>query len=202
MKSSIARELMGAGVKNLKSALRASLLSARTSAINAVHDCALAARVKALFDERKPQCVGFYWPMTGEFDARPLLTQWLSESANRIAALPVVTDLNGALSFCRWTPETAMTKGRFQIPVPTDAIEVRPDLLLIPCLGFDQAGYRLGYGGGFYDRTLASASSPLWAVGIAYECGRVDALPREPHDLPLDSIMTEAARYEGGREQR
>lgn len=196
MKASIAREQAAAGGKNLKAQLRASLLSARTKAANSDNDVALAKRIRALLDERKPQCVGFYWPMAGEFDARELLTQWLHESAERTAALPIVTSLTEALSFCRWTPETTMTKGRFQIPIPADALEVKPDLLLIPCVGFDQARYRLGYGGGFYDRTLAKATSPLLAVGIAYECGRVDTLPREPHDLPLDLIISEAAGYE------
>ncbi len=196
MKASIARQSRVAGDKNLKAQLRASLLSARTNAANSDNDAALANRIRALLDERRPKCVGFYWPMAGEFDARELMKQWLSDASDRIAALPVVTSLTQALSFCHWRPEAAMTEGRFQIPVPADAVEVIPDLLLIPCVGFDRARYRLGYGGGFYDRTLAKATSSLLAVGIAYEWGHVDTLPREPHDLPLDLIVSEAARYE------
>jgi len=101
------------------------------------------------------------------------------------------------LAFHAWTPDTAMKTGHHRIPEPDSGRDVIPDLLLIPCVGFDEDAFRLGYGGGYYDRTLTtwpSAIKPV-TVGIAYEACRMDALPREAHDIPLDAIVTELACY-------
>jgi 5,10-methenyltetrahydrofolate synthetase len=90
-----------------------------------------------------------------------------------------------------------MKTGHHRIPEPASGQVVTPDLLVIPCVGFDAQGYRLGYGGGYYDRTLAAwpaATRPV-TVGVAYEACRTDTLQREAHDIPLDLIITDAACY-------
>lgn len=140
-----------------------------------------------------PRAVGFYWPLPGEFDARDALARWLAADARRQAALPVIAMKGHALAFHAWEPATPMRIGHHRIPEPQDTPALLPDLLLVPCVGFDDDGYRLGYGGGYYDRTLAGwpgATKPV-TVGIAYEACRVAALPREAHDVPLDAIVTE-----------
>ncbi|MEA3117860.1 MAG: 5-formyltetrahydrofolate cyclo-ligase [Paraburkholderia sp.] len=157
-------------------------------------DAALKARTLELLAHYAPQTVGFYWPLPGEFDARDALAQWLAHDAQRQAALPVISMKGHALAFRAWTSDTPMRLGLHGIAEPQETHALLPDLLLVPCLGFDNEGYRLGYGGGYYDRTLAAwpgTVKPV-AAGIAYEACRIAALPREPHDIPLDAIVTES----------
>ena len=113
-----------------------------------------------------------------------------SPDSHRVAALPVVE--GDALEFHAWTREAPMRAAEFGIPVPAHGRPVQPDALLIPCVGFDAQRYRLGYGGGYYDRTLArTVPWPLW-VGIAFECGRLDTIEPRPHDMQLDVVITDA----------
>ena len=141
--------------------------------------------------------VGFYWPLAGEFDARAAIAVWLAASSQREASLPVVKERAAPLEFHAWTPDTPMKIGHHKIAEPTSGRVVIPELLFVPCVGFDAAGYRLGYGGGYYDRTLAAwpgATRPV-TVGVAYEACRTEALQNEVHDMPLDLIVTEAGLY-------
>jgi 5-formyltetrahydrofolate cyclo-ligase len=185
-----------------KSALRSNLLASREAqgaqAAQQARGEALARRLTEVVGEYPhAACIGFYWPVAGEFDARDVLTVWLALAAARTAALPVVTAPREPLVFHAWQPDTAMKKGRYGIPVPQEERVVIPDLLLIPCVGFDADRYRLGYGGGYYDRTLASwpgEPKPM-TVGVAYESAKCDALPRGEFDLPLGKIVTELAVY-------
>lgn len=193
-----------------KAALRERLLAARTAA--GQRDPAvlatLAARVAALLPRlpvEHTQIIGFYWPMRAEPDLRDTIVNWLATDMaadnaadtpinthlKRIVALPVVTDPRQAMVFHRWTPSTPMHAGKFGIPVPVDPDIVHPTLLLVPCVGFDRQCYRLGYGGGFYDRTLAALTPRPLTIGIALNDTRCEALPVEAHDLPLDGILTE-----------
>jgi 5-formyltetrahydrofolate cyclo-ligase len=185
-----------------KSALRATLLASRdvqgSQAGQTARDEALARRLAEVIARyRDAACIGLYWPLSGEFDARDLLSIWLAQSASRMAALPVVIAPRSPLAFHAWQPRMAMRKGRYGIPVPEAERVVSPDVLLIPCVGFDAARYRLGYGGGYYDRTLAAwpAGKKPATIGVAFESGRCDALPHEVHDIPLDAIVSEAAIY-------
>jgi hypothetical protein len=84
-----------------------------------------------------------------------------------------------------------MSNGIFNIPVPVDTMEINPNALLIPLIGFDEHGYRLGYGGGYYDRTLASMSPQPLKIGVAFEIGRISSIVPQPHDIPMDFIVTE-----------
>jgi 5,10-methenyltetrahydrofolate synthetase len=139
--------------------------------------------------------VAFYWPMRDEVDVRLAMTSWLAAHAQRVAALPVARDVDAPLLFHRWSADTAMRVGRFGIAVPADEVAVDPQLLIIPCVGFDARANRLGYGGGFYDRTLAALSPRPQTLGIALACQQTDALPTEAHDLPLDAVLTESALH-------
>jgi 5-formyltetrahydrofolate cyclo-ligase len=149
----------------------------------------------------RSQRIGFYLPQGGEFDVHPLLNQalWM----RRECYLPVLPRRGRVMQFGRVGRNTRMAPNRFGIPEPIDAKSLRArqlDLLLMPLVGFDLEGNRLGMGGGFYDATLAfMRHRRVWRkprlVGVAYECQRVDALPHEPWDMPLDAVLTERQLY-------
>ena len=133
--------------------------------------------------------VGGYWPMGGEMDSRPLLTA-LDDIGIR-CALPVVVAPDMPLIFRQWRAGDELENNNHGVKAPlASAPELVPDLLLVPLLAFDAKGYRLGQGGGYYDRTLA-ASGAL-AVGLAYAGQEIDKVPHESHDARLDWIVTEA----------
>ncbi len=136
--------------------------------------------------------VSGFIPYKSEIDTVPLLTR-LSRAGWR-SSLPVVIAADQPLLFRAWTPGEPLVAGVWDIPIPPEtAPEVVPDVLLVPMLAFDRQGYRLGYGGGFYDRTLEKlrALRKVWAVGVAYAAQEVDAVPHGLHDAPLDYVMTE-----------
>ena len=136
--------------------------------------------------------VSAYWPMGDELDPRPLIHR--AQAAGHAIGLPVVVGKAQPLIFRDWTPETRFVPGGFKTEVPEpSAPEVVPSVLMVPLLAFDLAGYRLGYGGGFYDRTLTKlrSSGRVTAIGFAYEGQLVDAVPRAEYDQPLDAILTE-----------
>lgn len=143
-----------------------------------------------------PACIAGFWPMAEEPDLRPLLGQW-AEDAELTVALPVVDAPGRPLSFHRWSPDTPMATGAYGIDIPALADPVIPDVVLVPTLGFTPLGDRLGYGAGFYDRTLAALHTngrPLVTLGIAWACGEMDDTYRPaPHDQRLDAIMTHEA---------
>ena len=139
--------------------------------------------------------VSSYWPMGTEIDVRPLMRA-LAELGHTIA-LPVVTAPATPLTFRQWQDGDVLIDGGFGTSIPSDAApSLMPDILIVPMLAFDTAGYRLGYGGGFYDRTLqklrdAPADQAPFAVGAAFAGQRLDRTPRGPHDQRLDAIATE-----------
>ena len=136
-----------------------------------------------------------YWPMGTEIDPRPAM-----EAAARHGpvALPVVEGPGRPLAFRGWTPGAALVPAGFGTSVPEAGEAVVPEVLIVPLLAFTARGERLGYGGGFYDRTLAAlrARGPALAVGFAFAAQQVDALPLEPTDERLDLIVTEAGTVE------
>jgi 5-formyltetrahydrofolate cyclo-ligase len=159
------------------------------------------ATLAACFHESVPlprgAVVSGYWPLPGELDIRPLMHQ-IHQAGHRIA-LPVVKAKGQPLVFRHWTPGTPLVQGSFKVMTPPEgAPEIEPVVLLVPLLAFDRAGYRLGYGGGFYDRTLekrrreAHSGHPVLAIGIAFAAQETDSLPRGPFDQRLDWIATEA----------
>jgi 5-formyltetrahydrofolate cyclo-ligase len=143
--------------------------------------------------------VGFCWPVHNEPDLRPLLEAWMLNGKTGFhALLPVVLEKDSALAFRNWTATTPLQPDRYGIPTPTMGDFVLPEALLLPLNAFDAAGYRLGYGGGYFDRTLAALSEqgvrPL-VIGVGFELARVDSILPEPHDQPLDAIVTEAGVF-------
>ncbi|CAJ0700225.1 5-formyltetrahydrofolate cyclo-ligase [Ralstonia mannitolilytica] len=176
-------------------ALRAMLLDARASLPDRVaHDAELARHLADLLRALPVKRLAAYWPTQGEFDALTVLAHWLGADATRHALLPVVTDKFSPLQFRRWTPECEMTPGAYNIPIPRSGEVETPDALLIPCVGFDAQRYRIGYGGGFYDRTLAAlhaAGHRPRTIGIAFEANRLESIAPRSHDIALDCIVTE-----------
>ena len=136
--------------------------------------------------------VSGYWPIAGEIDVRALMTRL--QELGFDTALPVVTAPDAPLTFRRWRPGRALVSGPFGTRHPEpDAPELRPDVVLAPLLAFDDRGTRLGWGGGYYDRTFDALRQrgPVLAVGVAFAAQRVDAVPHEPNDRRLDWIVTE-----------
>jgi len=141
--------------------------------------------------ERRDQAVGAYWPIKGEFDALPALYRWSEADDQRVIGLPVIDKQTQQLRFQMWFPGCEMEDDAFGIPKPKDTPVFHPTLLLVPCVGYGPKGLRLGYGGGFYDRTLAQLSPRPTTVGLAYANGYVPWLEPEPHDVPLDALLTD-----------
>lgn len=132
-----------------------------------------------------------YWPIKGEPDLRPWLISLIERGAN--VALPVVVVPSAPLVFRRWTPETKMERGNWNIPVPpAEAAVLVPDIALAPLVGWDSRGYRLGYGGGYFDRTLASLSPCPHVIGIGLQSAHIGTIYPQPHDIRLSAIVTEA----------
>ncbi|MDL2357107.1 MAG: 5-formyltetrahydrofolate cyclo-ligase [Pseudomonadota bacterium] len=174
-----------------KAALRGAL-AARRGAIEPVQkaawDAAIGARLLAWWRAQPVAALGVYWPLRGEADLSVAYYE-LARAGVRLA-LPVVLARDAALGFADWRPGEPMHKDAMGVAVPADLRMVAtPPALLVPCLGFNAQGYRLGYGGGYYDRTLAVPPRPR-TVGIAYACLAAQ-FPSAPHDVALDRIITE-----------
>ncbi len=165
------------------------------------HDCArLSAAICANLRDNFPQIatmrVGFCWPIKNEPDLRPLMESFIkSGKAGFSALMPVVVDTDSALAFRTWTPDGRMLNDRYGIPTPTDGAFLTPEVLLLPVNAFDAAGYRLGYGGGFFDRTLATLEPRPLSIGVGFELARVDSIRPQAHDMRLDAIATEAGVF-------
>jgi 5-formyltetrahydrofolate cyclo-ligase len=133
--------------------------------------------------------VGFCWPFKGEFDARFAMRHLRKSGA--IAALPVVVRRNAALEFREWWPGVPTAKGVFDLPVPEGTATTLPQVLLMPPVGFDAQGYRLGYGGGYFDRTLAAMTPQPLKIGVAFELSRIATIHPQPYDVAMDFVVTE-----------
>ena len=179
-------------IRAWRKAERERLIAARVAAARERREW--SASIETTLETRLPfladALVGFYWPFKGEFDARPLVRR-LHGRGTRFA-LPVVVEKAAPLVFRAWAPGDRLEPGIWQIPVPVEDRQVEPDLLLVPLVGFDTRGFRLGYGGGYYDRTIAKFGRRPLAIGIGFELSAIATIHPQPHDIPMDMIVTEA----------
>jgi 5-formyltetrahydrofolate cyclo-ligase len=186
-------------IKAWRKAKRVELIAAR-EAFPAQQRQAWSERIAASLEAGVPvsagAVVGYCWPHRSEFDARFVVRRWRDRGA--IAALPEVVDKRGPLQFSRWWPGAPMRAGVYDIPVPDGTGVVEPDIAIVPMNGFDGQGYRLGYGGGYFDRTLAALGRRVIAVGVSFEALRVPTIHPQPHDIPMDIVVTEAGIHRAG----
>lgn len=169
-------------------------LIARRLALSAAQrsewSAAINSHMEAGFALLAAMTVGFCWPFKGEFDARFVLRKFRDGGAR--AALPAVITQAGPLQFREWWPGAPMTPGVYDIPVPDGTAPVVPDAAIVPMNGFDERGYRLGYGGGYFDRTLAVTQPRPLAIGVGFEFARLPTIHPQQHDIAMDFVVTEA----------
>jgi len=149
----------------------------------------VTAHLAALLHLPVPGVLGFCWPHRGEID--PRFAVRIARNRGVVAALPVVVGKGRPLEFRLWWPGAPMRRGALGIPHPEGTAAVVPDVLLIPLVAFDARGYRLGYGGGYFDRTLAAIEPRPIAIGLAAARFRLATVHPQPHDLPMDFVVTE-----------
>ena len=172
--------------------LRAEMLARRTALPAEEHRLLSAQIVAHLTANFSPPCaavVGFCWPIRQEPDIRAALLHWRHLGIQ--AALPVVVAPQAPLQFRAWSPETPMIADVHGIPTSAAGDWLTPQVLLLPLNAFDAAGYRLGYGGGYFDRTLAALSPKPLCIGVGFEINRVDNIRPLAHDQKMDCIVTE-----------
>ena len=171
---------------------RAELLSRRLAVSREKRRSARAACTEFILEcvaAVHPTCVGFYWPFRGEIVVHDVIDKLLTDGID--AALPVVTEKNQPLEFWAWDSTTELRPGIWNIPVPVHRSLRHPELLLVPLVGFDAAGYRLGYGGGYYDRTLVQMTPKPRTIGVGYSFSQLQTVYPQAHDIPMDAIVTE-----------
>lgn len=180
-------------LRTWRRAQRAELIETRMAMTPAERkhcDSAIEQALYAVLIESGASVVSLYWPFKGEFNSRELMRRL--DAAGVCIALPEVVTAKAPLVFRPWRPEAPTRRGVYGIPVPDTQAEVRPEAVVAPLIGFDEAGYRLGYGGGYYDRTLAALDPAPLMVGVGYECCRMQTIRPCLHDIPMHQVVTEA----------
>jgi 5-formyltetrahydrofolate cyclo-ligase len=182
-------------VREWRKSERQRLLAMR-AALDPEARAAAAARILPFAHEairrHGARAVGLYWPIKSELDFRMLAEQLARDGI--ATALPVILEKGTPLAYWQWSPGEPLERGFWNIPVPRQRRPIHPDAVLAPTVGFDRAGYRLGYGGGYFDRTLAQPDRPSLAIGIGLDFARLDTIWPQPHDIPMDVIITELGR--------
>lgn len=148
----------------------------------------IAAQLETQCRHRAPQWVGLYWPIKFE----PNLLAWAAAHASDLRfCLPVIIARGEPLEYWQWTPGEAMKSGVWGIQVPAHREVVLPDIIVAPLVGFDHARFRLGNGGGYFDRTLAARTDKPFVIGVGYAAAELATVHPQPHDIPMDLILTE-----------
>lgn len=184
---------LGAWRKQLRQALIEKRAALPTDTLHQ-HRLSIDRHLERGFPNLARGVVAFCWPYRGEYDAR-FLVRKLRE-AGAVTALPVVVAPRTPLVFREWHPGVPLAKGALGIPYPAEGREVVPTTVLLPAPGFDDAGYRLGYGGGFFDRTLAALPKRPHVIAVAHELAHLDTIHPQPWDIPVDFVVTERGIYE------
>ena len=183
-------------LKTWRKAERERLIAARLAVSPAVLDT-WRQRIDSYLSRSFPglaRCrLAFCWPVKHEYDARHFARTLRERGA--LTALPVVIAPKKPLVFREWHPGVELAKGPLDIPYPVNAPEVTPDAALLPMNGWDSQGYRLGYGGGFFDRTLASLAKKPVCIGVSYELARMETIHPQPWDIAMDYVVTERGVY-------
>ncbi|NMM11648.1 MAG: 5-formyltetrahydrofolate cyclo-ligase [Polaromonas sp.] len=203
-----------------KLSIRKALIEARLNMPDRLARADLLQRVLRIWlIGRTDVVIGAYWPIKGEFDPLPALYRWqedatlsresqenqilepeqraqlatesIASRSPRKIGLPVVNKLHKTLTFHAWYPGCPMEEDAYGISKPKDTEEIVPTLLFVPCVGYGTGGYRLGYGGGFYDRTLATLQPKPFTVGLGYSHGWLPDMEPEPHDIPLNALLND-----------
>ena len=183
-------------VKAWRKAERERLIAARLAGTQSERETAgrrAIAHLASLVEIRPGQIVSFYWPFRGEFDLRA----WVGSLIDRgvVAALQIVVEKQRPMIFRPWRPGAAMERGIWNIPVPADGPDVVPKVVIAPLVGYDREGYRLGYGGGYFDRTLASLARKPFVLGIGPAASELASIRPQPHDIPMDAIATDEQAF-------
>ncbi len=185
-----------ATLKSWRKSQREQLIAARAALAPAVLE-AWRQRIDGFLELSFPglaSCrLAFCWPVKGEYDARHFARTLRTRGA--LTALPVVVAPKAPLIFREWRPGIELAKGPLDIPYPVNSPEVTPNAVLLPMNGWDAQGYRLGYGGGYFDRTLASLAKKPVVIGISYELARLETIYPQSWDIPMDYVVTERGVY-------
>jgi len=181
-----------------KKTLRKALVEQRLNMPDRQQRSAVLQDVMRIWLVGRPDVViGAYWPIKGEFDPLPALHRWkedgelLDQPQRRRIGLPVVDKVHKTMVFHAWYPGCRMEEDAYGIPKPKDTETIVPTLMFISCVGYGPGGYRLGYGGGFYDRTLAILQPRPFTVGLGFTQGFLSDFEPQPHDIALDTILNE-----------
>jgi 5,10-methenyltetrahydrofolate synthetase len=154
----------------------------------ALHTAAIVCKLDEMISARSNEIVSVYWPIRGEPDLR----SWMRDACLRglRVALPIAVELGRPMTFREWRPDSAMARGLWKIPYPASGPDVVPTTVLAPLVGFDSKCYRLGYGGGFFDRTLAAMRSKPVVIGVGYPQTQIHTIFPQRHDVPMNWIVT------------
>ena len=179
-----------------RKSLRAELIAARLAVPRETREVAYAAmgsHLDAVKDAFQGLVIGLCSPFRGEPDLRELALSWVDAGAT--AAMPALVEKNTPMRFRRWSRDTPMTRGVWNIPIPDGTDVLVPDVLFIPMVAYDRQGYRLGYGGGYFDRMLADVSPLPVTIGVALAQSRIDTIYPQPYDIPMDCVLTEGGLH-------
>jgi 5-formyltetrahydrofolate cyclo-ligase len=175
-----------------RQALRRERIAAREALPAAEHvrqSAAVLDHLHGFLTTKLPGSLAFYWPIRAEVDCTPLVLRLIKHGW--CACLPVVLARHAAMVFREWSPSTPMVMGQHGIPTVADGDIVVPQVVLMPVNAFDRKGYRLGYGGGYFDRTLAALVPRPFAIGVGFELGRVESIYPHAQDLAMNAVVTD-----------
>lgn len=183
-----------ADVRRWRTSKRARLIAQRLAIspdLRAACEAQIVSRLLAEIGRVRGRVVSVYWPFRGEPDLRPLMRQ-IADDGGR-CALPVVVEKGQPLEFRIWRPGDKLVRGIWNIPVPAKPVSCTPDIVVAPVVGFDPSCYRLGYGGGYYDRTLAAMAATRRVLGVGFAQSRIRTIYPQAHDIRMDAVVTESA---------
>jgi 5-formyltetrahydrofolate cyclo-ligase len=186
-------------VRDWRKGRRAELIARRETTPEATRRAWNAAMTRYLldgFDVPSEAILGYCWPFRGEFDPRFAIREWRERGVT--AALPEVVVNKSPLQFRKWWRGVPRRPGVYDIPVPDGTELVVPDIAIVPMNGYDSCGFRLGYGGGFFDRTLAALGRRVVALGVSYDVLKLETIYPQQHDLPMDFVITESGIHSAG----